>query len=76
VTTLVQVLSEDERAQVHERSLGMLSKAGVWVDTAQGRQILKEAGADVNKILASHEPLPFSKEVEQELDRIQKRAKA
>ena len=47
--TLVQVFSEDERAQVHERSLGVLSRTGVWVDTAQGRQILKDAGAEVDE---------------------------
>jgi len=49
VRTLVQVLSEDERAQVHERSLRILAKTGVRVDTAQGRQILKDAGADVDE---------------------------
>jgi len=47
--TLLQVLSEDERAQVHERTLGVLSRAGVRVDTAQGRHILKDAGAKVNE---------------------------
>jgi trimethylamine--corrinoid protein Co-methyltransferase len=49
VKTLVQVLSEDERAQVHEQTLELLAKTGVRVETAQGRQILKEAGADVDE---------------------------
>jgi trimethylamine--corrinoid protein Co-methyltransferase len=47
--THIQVLSEDERAQVHERSLEVLAKVGIWVETAQGRQILKGAGAQVNE---------------------------
>ena len=47
--TLLQVLSEDERAQVHERTLNILAKTGLRVDTAQGRQILKDAGAEVDE---------------------------
>ncbi len=47
--TLLQVLSEEERVQVHERTLRILSKTGVRVDTAHGRRFLKEAGADVNE---------------------------
>ncbi len=46
--TLVQVLSQDERAQVHARSLDLLSRAGVRVETAWGRDILADAGAQVN----------------------------
>jgi trimethylamine--corrinoid protein Co-methyltransferase len=46
---LLQVLSEDERAQVHERSLRILARTGVRVDTAQGRQFLREAGAEVDE---------------------------
>jgi trimethylamine--corrinoid protein Co-methyltransferase len=42
------VLSEDERAQVHERTLNILANTGLRVDTAQGRQILKDAGAEVD----------------------------
>jgi trimethylamine--corrinoid protein Co-methyltransferase len=45
--TLVQVLSPDEQAQVHERSLRILARTGVRVDTDRGRQILSEAGAQV-----------------------------
>jgi len=47
--TLLQVLSDDERAQVHERTLMLLAKTGVRVDTARGRQILKDAGAHVDE---------------------------
>ncbi len=47
--TVLQVLSEDERAQVHERTLNILAKTGLRVDTAQGRQILKDAGAEVDE---------------------------
>lgn len=47
--TLLQVLSEDERAQVHERTLSILSRIGVRVDTAQGRRILQDAGAQVDE---------------------------
>ena len=47
--TLLQVLSEDERAQVHECTLSILAKTGLRVDTAQGRQILKDAGAEVDE---------------------------
>lgn len=47
--TLLQVLSEDERAQVHERALGVLAKTGLRVDTAQGRQILRDAGAELDE---------------------------
>jgi trimethylamine:corrinoid methyltransferase-like protein len=45
--TSFQVLSRDEQAQVHERTLHILDKTGVRVDTARGRQILREAGAAV-----------------------------
>jgi trimethylamine--corrinoid protein Co-methyltransferase len=46
---LLQVLSKDEQAQVHERTLRVLARTGVRVDTAQGRQFLKAAGADVDE---------------------------
>jgi len=46
--TLLQVLSEDERAQVHERTLSILAKTGLRVDTAWGCRILKDAGAEVD----------------------------
>jgi trimethylamine--corrinoid protein Co-methyltransferase len=47
--TRLQVLSEDEKSQVHERSLKVLARTGVRVDTDRGRQILKEAGAQVDE---------------------------
>jgi len=59
VRTLLQVLSEDERAQVHERTLRILTKTGMRVDTA---------------FLPTHQALPLGEDVERELDRIQKRA--
>jgi trimethylamine--corrinoid protein Co-methyltransferase len=49
VRTVLQVLSEDERAQVHERTLRILARTGVRVDTAWGRRILKDAGAEVDE---------------------------
>jgi trimethylamine---corrinoid protein Co-methyltransferase len=48
VKTRIEVLSPDERAQVHERSLHVLEKVGMRVDTAEGRHILKDAGALVD----------------------------
>jgi trimethylamine--corrinoid protein Co-methyltransferase len=47
--TLLQVLSEDERDQVHERTLRILAETGARVDTAKGRHFLKEAGAEVDE---------------------------
>jgi trimethylamine--corrinoid protein Co-methyltransferase len=47
--TLLNVLSVEERHQVHERSLGILAKTGLRVDTAQGRRFLRDAGADVDE---------------------------
>jgi len=47
--THLQVLTEDEQSQVHERSLEILARTGVRVDTAQGRRILEKAGAQVDE---------------------------
>jgi len=47
--TLLRVLSEDEKTQVHERSLKILAETGVKVNTPKGRQYLKDAGAEVNE---------------------------
>lgn len=47
--TLLQVLSKDEKAQVHERTLKVLAETGVRVETEKGRRILKDAGAAVNE---------------------------
>ncbi|MCK4724894.1 MAG: trimethylamine methyltransferase family protein, partial [Anaerolineales bacterium] len=47
--TTLQVLSEEEKHQVHARSLEILAETGVRVDTARGRELLKDAGAQVNQ---------------------------
>ena len=44
--TVLQVLSQDERAQVHEHTLRLLAATGLRVDSARCRQILAEAGAE------------------------------
>jgi trimethylamine--corrinoid protein Co-methyltransferase len=49
VKTLIRVLSDDERAQIHERSLEVLGSVGMRVDTAAGRRALAEAGAEVDE---------------------------
>lgn len=46
--TELKVLSENEIAQVHERTLSVLASTGVRVDTPRGRKILKKTGADVD----------------------------
>ena len=45
----VQVLSQLEMTQVHERSLNILARTGVRVDSVRGRRILGEAGAQVDE---------------------------
>ena len=45
----LQVLTTDERAEVHERSLKVLATVGMRVDSDAGRSILKDAGARVNE---------------------------
>lgn len=47
--TRLRVLSEDEKTQVHERTLKILAETGVQVKTEIGRQYLKNAGAQVNE---------------------------
>lgn len=47
--TRFEVLSPDEVAQLHERTLKVLGTVGMRVDTAAGRAILKQAGADVDE---------------------------
>ena len=47
--TYLRVLSEDEKAGVHERTLKILAETGVRVETAEGRQILKDASAGVDE---------------------------
>ena len=43
------MLSADERTQIHERTLHVLATAGMRVDTDQGREILRAAGAQVDE---------------------------
>ena len=45
----LQVLSDQERTQIHERTLAVLANTGMRVDTDEGRQILKRAGAEVDE---------------------------
>jgi trimethylamine--corrinoid protein Co-methyltransferase len=45
----LSVLTPDERAMVHERTIGLLARRGVRVDTAPGRRLLGEAGAQVDE---------------------------
>ena len=47
--TLLRVLSEDEKAGIHERTLKILAETGVRVETDKGRQFLKDAGAEVDE---------------------------
>jgi trimethylamine--corrinoid protein Co-methyltransferase len=45
----IQVLSLEERTQIHERSLKLLAETGVRFMSERGRKILGKAGAEVNK---------------------------
>ncbi len=47
--TTLQVLSDNDRSVIHERSLALLAETGVRVDTAQGRALLADAGALVDE---------------------------
>jgi trimethylamine--corrinoid protein Co-methyltransferase len=47
--TLLKVLSETEKAQIHERTLKILSETGVQVRTGKGRKYLQDAGAEVDE---------------------------
>lgn len=47
--TRLQVLSDDERAQVHERTLRVLTGTGARVDSAEGRRLLGDAGAEIDE---------------------------
>jgi len=47
--TKIQVLSTDECTEVHERSMNILSKNGVRVESGPARKILKKAGAEINE---------------------------
>jgi trimethylamine---corrinoid protein Co-methyltransferase len=45
----IQVLSTDERTQVHERSLKLLAQTGLHVLSAKARKLLAKAGAEINE---------------------------
>ena len=45
----LRVLSDAERATVHERALHVLATVGMRVDTALGRRLLAAAGAEVDE---------------------------
>jgi len=47
--TMLRVLSDDECSRIHEETLKILFDTGVRVDTAKGRQYLKQAGAEVDE---------------------------
>ena len=47
--TYLRVLSDQDRDQVHESTLKILANPGVKVETAVGRQHLKNAGAEVDE---------------------------
>jgi trimethylamine--corrinoid protein Co-methyltransferase len=71
MNTLLQVLTEDEKSEVHERTLKILAKTGVRVDTAKGRRVLKDAGAQVDE---NTHIVKFSRDlVEASLDRVAKK---
>ena len=46
--TQIQVLSNDECSQIHERSLKLLSQTGVRVRSVHARRLLAKAGAEVD----------------------------
>ena len=45
----LRVLADDERAEVHERTLRVLARTGMRVDTSLGRRLLADAGAHVDE---------------------------
>jgi trimethylamine--corrinoid protein Co-methyltransferase len=47
--TTIEVLTADQRAQVHERTLHVLEHTGMRVDSDEGRRILRDAGALVDE---------------------------
>jgi trimethylamine---corrinoid protein Co-methyltransferase len=49
MTTLLRVLSDGDLDQVHERSLAILARTGVRVDSRRARRVLGAAGAEVDE---------------------------
>ena len=48
MSTKVQILRDTDKNQLHERTLKILERTGVRVDTELGREYLRKAGAEVN----------------------------
>lgn len=48
MTTLVRVLSDEQLVAIHERTLRILERTGVRVDSERARAVLAEAGAAVD----------------------------
>ena len=69
--TRLQVLTEDEKAQVHERTLNVLARTGVRVESAGGREILRAAGAQVDE--TSHIVRFHKNQVEEALEQAPKK---
>ncbi len=47
--TVLRVLSDTEREELHERTLGILARTGMRIDSAEGRRLLAAAGAAVDE---------------------------
>lgn len=47
--TTVQVLTDADKTQLHERTLKILERTGVRIDTERGREYLRKAGAEVEE---------------------------
>jgi len=45
----LDVLSQEEKAQIHARSLALLRETGLRVESQEARQVLREAGARVDE---------------------------
>ncbi len=48
MTTSLRVLSDAEIAEIHEKSLAVLARTGMRIDSERARRILAEAGAQVD----------------------------
>ncbi len=49
MSTKIQVLTDADKNQLHERTLKILERTGVRVDTELGREQLRKAGAEVDQ---------------------------
>ncbi len=47
--TVLRVLSEEEKSRIHERTVDVLARTGLRVETGKGRAILKGAGGEVDE---------------------------